>query len=97
MLDVKNGTGHQLYEQTRSIRAKAKAENRPLSAEEVQQVQALERQQQQLYDEAYERSLQPTPDNSKATQSNLQSDQPRSNDANPLPIRERLSEYFRRL
>jgi hypothetical protein len=64
VLDVKNGTGHQLYEQTRSIRAKAKAENRPLTAEEAQQIQALERQQKQLYDEAYERSLQPTTDKS---------------------------------
>jgi hypothetical protein len=38
------------------------------------QIQALEQQQKQLYDEAYERSRQPT-NNSKATESNSQGEQ----------------------
>jgi hypothetical protein len=76
VLDVKNGVGHQLYEQTRSIRARAKAENRPLTAEEAAQIQAVERQQQQLYDGAYERSLQPAQDKSNLPEASQASQTP---------------------
>jgi hypothetical protein len=77
VLDVKNGVGHQLCEQTRSIRARAKSENRPLTAEEAAQIQAVERQQKQLYDEAYERSLQPTVSQLKTADSTSQGNQAR--------------------
>lgn len=56
ILDVKNGPGHPLYEEIRAIDARAKMENRPLTASEKEQRQALVTEMTALYDEAYENS-----------------------------------------
>jgi hypothetical protein len=58
VMEVKNGAGHKLYEESRSIYAKAKTENRPLTAQEAETVGRLEQQQKQLYDDAYQTAME---------------------------------------
>ncbi|MCS6911720.1 MAG: hypothetical protein NZ890_00590, partial [Myxococcota bacterium] len=59
ILEVKNGEGHHLYEQIRSIEAKAKTEQRALTPEEAQTVAQLKERMQRLYDEAFASSTKP--------------------------------------
>lgn len=51
---VKEGPGHKLYEQARTIRDRAKKENRPLTGAERKQVEKAESEMKGLYDKAYE-------------------------------------------
>jgi hypothetical protein len=59
VMEVKNGAGHKLYEESRKIDAQAKIENRPLTSQERAKRQQLKQQQKLIYDRAYENSLQP--------------------------------------
>jgi hypothetical protein len=52
ILEVKGGIGHKLYEQERSILAKAKQENRPMTAAELTRMQELQAEAKRHYDEA---------------------------------------------
>jgi hypothetical protein len=54
IMKVKNGPGHALYEQARSIRARAKTAGRPPTAAEAAQIKDLEAQMKKLYDDAFE-------------------------------------------
>jgi hypothetical protein len=56
ILEVKNGPGHALYEQIRTIKACAKLDGRELTTEEKQQIGRLIREMTGLYDRAYEES-----------------------------------------
>ena len=53
ILAVKNGRGHALYEQERTIVANAKTAGRKLTLAEIQQIQKLQVEAERLYDEAY--------------------------------------------
>jgi hypothetical protein len=57
VMEVKNGAGHKLYEESRSIYAKAKMEGRELTPQEQATVTRLEQQQKQLYDDAYQKAV----------------------------------------
>jgi hypothetical protein len=57
ILAVKNGEGHKLYEETRSIEANATRENRPLSEQEKNQVDAANGKAKSLYDSAFTDSV----------------------------------------
>lgn len=52
IMDVKNGVGHKLYEQIRSIEARAVAEGRQLTLQEALKVRDIRLQMQRAYDEA---------------------------------------------
>jgi hypothetical protein len=56
VMEVKNGAGHKLYEESRGIYAKAKMEGRELTPQEQTTVTRLEQQQKQLYDDAYQKA-----------------------------------------
>lgn len=56
ILEVKNGIGHQLYEQIRSIEALAKKEGRDLTPLEDNQIRDLKSQMVRVYNEAFKRS-----------------------------------------
>lgn len=60
ILDVKNGPGHTLYEQIRSIDARLKRENRTATPEERAKMNELNGEMRRLYDEAYNNSLRGT-------------------------------------
>jgi hypothetical protein len=77
VMEVKNGSGHKLYEESRSIYAKAKTENRPLTAQEAETVGRLEQQQKQLYDDAYQKTIDGTT--------------PKPDVSEPVSVNERLS------
>lgn len=57
ILDVKNGEGHKLYEQSRTIAERAEKENRPFTRKEALKIAKLAARQQELYDRAYEKAL----------------------------------------
>jgi hypothetical protein len=77
VMEVKNGAGHKLYEESRSIYAKAKTENRPLTAQEAETAGRLEQQQKQLYDDAYQKTIDGTT--------------PKPDVSEPVSVNERLS------
>ncbi|MFN3201566.1 MAG: hypothetical protein ACE366_24400 [Bradymonadia bacterium] len=52
IIEVKSGAGHKLYEDIRTIEAKAKAENRPLTPEELARIEDLNAQSRAVYDDA---------------------------------------------
>jgi hypothetical protein len=52
VMRVKNGPGHALYEEIRSIKAKALREKRPRTIAEQNQIHAAREKSRQLYDEA---------------------------------------------
>ncbi len=52
ILAVKDGPGHKLYEQLRSITDAASLENRPVTAEEAEKAEAILRESRKLYSEA---------------------------------------------
>lgn len=56
ILDVKLSAGHKLYEETRTIQGRANLEGRDLSASEQLQVDRLNGQAKQLYENAFQRS-----------------------------------------
>ncbi|MBA3394497.1 MAG: DUF4157 domain-containing protein [Deltaproteobacteria bacterium] len=53
ILDVKNGPGHHLYEQVRTIDATAKTEGRPLTPHETAERARLVQEMTKLYDDAF--------------------------------------------
>lgn len=53
MIKAKEGHGHKLYEQHRSLVAAVKAQNRQPTAQETSQLQSLEQQMKQLFDNAW--------------------------------------------
>ncbi|MBI4700706.1 MAG: type VI secretion system tip protein VgrG [Deltaproteobacteria bacterium] len=55
ILEVKNGEGHKIYEETRGLEAKAKDENRPLTAAERQRVDELTARSEQIYGDAFKK------------------------------------------
>ena len=56
ILEVKNGIGHELYEQIRSIQVLAKKEGRDLTPQEDKRIRDLTSQMKKLYDKAFEKS-----------------------------------------
>jgi len=54
IMEVKQGKGHELYEQSRAIEAKAQIEGRDLTAEEAAQIKAIEAEAKKLYDAAFD-------------------------------------------
>lgn len=53
ILEVKEGAGHKLYEEIRSIIARAKTEDRALTAQELNRVLELRTESKKLYDKAW--------------------------------------------
>ena len=62
IMEVKQGKGHDIYEQVRTIEAKAQKEGRDLTAEEVAQIQKLEAESRALYDAALANAMSPDDD-----------------------------------
>jgi hypothetical protein len=58
IIAVKEGKGHDLYEQVRKIQAQAVAENRPLTAAELNQIERLTEESALLYNEAFKQANQ---------------------------------------
>ena len=58
ILEVKNGIGHELYEQVRGIKALAQTENRPLTRLEIEQIKDSELEMEKLYEQAFQQSLE---------------------------------------
>lgn len=56
IIHIKNTVGHALYEDVRTIEGKAKAENRELTPEEIEQVADLKARMTAVYNEAFEKA-----------------------------------------
>lgn len=56
VLRIKEGEGHAIYEQVRSITAKAKIEKRAQTAAELAEIEALNARMKKLYDDAFEQA-----------------------------------------
>ena len=57
MLEAKEGEGHKLYEEARTIQGKINGENRDPTSDEKKQLNALNKKQQDVYDEAWEKVM----------------------------------------
>ena len=53
IMEVKQGKGHEIYEKTRAIEAKAQLEGRDLTAQETAEIKALEAESRAAYDAAF--------------------------------------------
>ena len=61
IIEVKNGAGHELYNEVRTIKAKIKMENRPATASELEQIADAEQKMRAAYDAAYHGALDEAP------------------------------------
>ena len=57
MLEAKEGAGHKLYEEARTIQGKIQSENRDATPEEDKLLSALNKKQQDVYDAAWEKIM----------------------------------------
>ncbi|MEO6950362.1 MAG: DUF4157 domain-containing protein, partial [Polyangia bacterium] len=60
VLEAKNGAGHKLYEEVRSLEGVAARENRALTAAELERLETLKAESQVVYDSAYEKTRTPS-------------------------------------
>jgi hypothetical protein len=61
IIEVKNGAGHELYNEVRTIKARIKMENRPATASELEQIADAEQKMRAAYDAAYHGALDEAP------------------------------------